>query len=653
MWIHHAPYFLRATVSGVDQTPPRLHVDVYSLMESSENAGEAVLHYQSQLSTTIERSKEAQILAFEKLRSSRDTTMVPHLLVYDAVHEQLECHRLDLETQVLVARIGLDLSRLQCSNKIVQTDGSSLMSGMLDVNQLPASKDLSSVPAEYTNNLRRFFTSYDLQDTSDDTASTSDNDALTHIWAQTRTGELCFFRRGILQWSHALAWSVQDLFVRECQTTDRVAQLCLIVHMDKLSHLYDAITGRLLKKWSIIDSDIVLSDVRHSGVYSVLVLNNKHQQIPLRCHIYPELPPYPRPIPVSNSVMESVSRAESNLDSTLDTLEQQLEIKRKRIEHLRASLISKSEIIQDCQDLMRGPLRSVFMVGDNPISPSDDTSGAVGPRLLQRKREQFRKRILERLVPIIGSTVDSGFTRANELDETETKHSEVKPMVDILNCSSGWISHHDGCTIWLGAEFKNLSKATLFNLRLSVSQRESCGQILSSLNPAATSRLIAVVQVSFSELKDDEYFDRSLAVSRILSSAVLLHVDQKAAVTDDDTLQHNTFMMTMPSVHQLCPESWRTLLETAILTFNVGCHLNNMARPRLAVLLRDGLGLCSSNNENAFGSLEAGIVASITRHVPQDDQCRDSSWDILFRARTEVQAIEYARKVVLLSSRFA
>ncbi|KAI8603641.1 hypothetical protein EDD21DRAFT_351664 [Dissophora ornata] len=138
------------------------------------------------------------------------------------------------------------------------------------------------------------------------------------------------------------------LWNSECQATERVSRLCLMVNAEGTSSLYDAMTGRLLKRtlfigaqfsdqirivscrlkdWTKIRDNVILADVRNVGLCSVMTLCG---QPAYDCVIYPSST-HSHTIPNAALEEESVAKAKENLDIALGVLDQQLELKRKRI----------------------------------------------------------------------------------------------------------------------------------------------------------------------------------------------------------------------------------------------------------------------------------------------------------------------------------
>ncbi|KAG0224319.1 hypothetical protein BGX31_008123 [Mortierella sp. GBA43] len=230
--------------------------------------GSATLDYQKQLLIPTRYSTAPRILFFGKLGSDGDALVYPHLVVYDDTLKQLECHRVDPSGHFEVAQIGLDLGRVELcrvvsSSRILLAAALSkkhgvngyelfewtpsqhrLLRGHLetdhivgiaegphnqpwcifyhhpmeahrivisrgfplsghphqDLDMLASSLPTRCISPEYLDKLQRIeslgpqFQSF----------CGSTMDPLCTLWAQTRSGELVCFERGILQWSTAL-----------------------------------------------------------------------------------------------------------------------------------------------------------------------------------------------------------------------------------------------------------------------------------------------------------------------------------------------------------------------------------------------------------------------------------------------------------------
>ncbi|KAG0298283.1 hypothetical protein BGZ98_000258, partial [Dissophora globulifera] len=483
MWLHHAPHILFAALIRPDSGPTYVRVNVYKLTETDEDqTGSATLELQAQLNIVSQCSRAPKILCFQRLSCSEDASMLPHLILYDTVLKQLECHRIGTTDHLLVTHLGIDLARLELcrivsntsilfaskndrrerisgfdifewtpneqrllqgyleADKIISvtegvnsqqpwcviythpaepnratiTLGSSLLAGKQVVQQ---SMEFNAIPLEYRSNLQQIIATDRYLDGPDDIDRLPHSSTFKYVWAQTRSGELAFFRHGILQWSTALATVVVDLAMAECETMDSVSRVCLMVYTTEFASLYDATTGRLLKKWNTTKDNIILADVRNIGVCSVLTtVPGIGQETTIECDAFPT-PLHTRmrlrddsdDNNSDNTLGNRVARGKVTLTSARNTLEIQLELKRKKILRLQASLTSKAEIIQDCQDLLSGPLESVFVVQDPETGPPIDAGGnrkvhvpEVKLDLFQWKRQESRKRVLKRLIPIVG-----------------------------------------------------------------------------------------------------------------------------------------------------------------------------------------------------------------------------------------------------------
>ncbi|KAF9198425.1 hypothetical protein BGZ49_000753 [Haplosporangium sp. Z 27] len=309
-------------------------------------------------------------------------------------------------------------------------------------------------------------------------------------------------------------------------------------------------------------------------------------------------------------------RAIANMDSTLGALERQLELRRKKIQHFEQLLTSKKQIIQDCQEVLDGPLRFAFNTGHL----SEDAMPPEVVAIFQKRRSERRKQILERLIPIVGETAMTEFTLDTRVEGDIAEHS-VHPL-HVLECASGWITSSVGGVAWVGANVENQSSQSLFNIRLSISLSCSHGRSLSQLEPGSTGLLISFIRMGVSDIydDDDDCFDLSLVTKRLMSGSVQLHLDRK--------------------LDQKGPEIIR-------------CQLNGITAKRFSVLAQDGLSLSLSDENMTFGSMEEDLIVKI---VPSAHSLingkHENSLDVLFRAKTEALAVEYAKKAALLCSRF-
>ncbi|KAG0357083.1 hypothetical protein BGZ54_000460, partial [Gamsiella multidivaricata] len=683
MWLHHAPYTLFATVSDRSQGSVRIRIHVYKLTESNETPGIATLNHQEQLTVSSECLQAPRILCFGKLCSDEDALLRPHLIVYDDVLQQLECHCVEVENQSVIAAIGLSLGRVEfCRivsstsicigskssrrdridgydlyewtpseqrllqghletnciagiteafdnrpwclfyahptdvNRITASQGSSLVGRIQHQQHSPPTIHVAAIPAEYKEKLVRVVV-------ADDTEPTP---SFSCVWAQTRSGEMVFFKHGVLQWSTALSSVPVELILAECQAVDSISRICLLALADMNAYLLDATTGRLLKDWTGTKDDTILADIRDVGLCSVLILTGRSQHTTLNCTIYPASPRVLMGLQTAPTD-EGVARAKIHMESAHTALEQQLELKQKRIQRLQDSLVSKGDIIQDCQDMMAGPLRSIFNTGgDHSFNDFINREGLV---LLQRKRMERQRRVLERLIPIVGNTLTPTlFAQPNN----GTSDTEILDAVNLVSpddpgnllvttkSAAGWISPD---SVWFGVEVRNQSKETLYNIRLSASQYNMRGSHIPRLRPKNCSLLLGVIQVESSLLADDEYLDRSRTVQRVLSNTVHVLFDHKQSRDEDAGM--NSVSFSIPRFPDLahCFQEWQTPLADILLPSRIGCQLGSIERSRLMLLLQDGLNISCSDDGVTFGSLEEGLMATIEATGQSDD-----SWDV-------------------------
>ncbi|KAG0319523.1 hypothetical protein BGZ99_005078 [Dissophora globulifera] len=743
MWLHHAPHILFAALIRPDSGPTCVRVDLYKLTETDEDQkSSATLELQAQLNIVSQCSRAPKILCFQRLSCSEDASMLPHLILYDTVLKQLECHRIGTTGHLLVAHLvcrvvsstsvlfaskndrrerifgfdifewtpneqrllqgyleadkiisvteGVDSQQPWCviythpaePNRATITLGSSLLAGKQVVQQ---SVEFNAIPPEYRSNLQQVIATDRYLDGLDDIDRLPHTSTFKYVWAQTRSGELAFFQHGILQWSTALATAVVDLAVAECETMDSVSRVCLMVYTTEFASLHDATTGRLLKKWNTTKDNIILADVRNVGVCSVLTtVPGLGQEKTIECDAFPT-PLHTRmrlrddsdDNNSDNTLNNRVARGKVTLNSARNTLEIQLELKRKKILRLQASLTSKAEIIQDCQDLLSGPLASVFVVQDPETGPPIDVGGnsnahvpEVKLDLFQWKRRERRKRVLKRLIPIVGSTVASSAFSALSASDINTKNNNhvnadsnnnndnevtlnninrsvtntfvtmdesglVDPL-EVLECAAGWFTSNaadtgEGAAVWLGVRVRNRSNRAVTNVCLSVGRHDSSGQILSRLGRDETAVIVAATtQVDYSctlTAGDEMVLDRSLAVERLLLNSVQLHYDGETGQgLEGDHLdpqgyshRHGTLLVPRFRVLGQCLPMWHSPLVDIVLSVRVGCQLERISSARLVLLMQDGLGLSLSssslfNNDDwmmFFGRLEEGLVVKV------------------------------------------
>ncbi|KAF9361089.1 hypothetical protein BGX26_005956 [Mortierella sp. AD094] len=241
------------------------------------------------------------------------------------------------------------------------------------------------------------------------------------------------------------------------------------------------------------------------------------------------------------SKKDDVARSIANMESTVGALERQLELRRKKIQRLEESLASKNHIVQGCQDIVDGPLRFVFDTGGLG-QMSEESMPSEVLSIFQKKRFERRKRILERLIPIVGETVVTNFS-SNTESKTATEDVPTHPL-HVLECASGWMASDSGGIVWFGAHIENQSKQSLFNIRLSAAHHDSHGLKLSRLEPGSTGLLVGFIRMDISDLDDDECLDKSLVTKRLMSGSVRLHLDRKFDQNDGSDMYHSTILMT-------------------------------------------------------------------------------------------------------------
>jgi hypothetical protein len=252
----------------------------------------------------------------------------------------------------------------------------------------------------------------------------------------------------------------------------------------------------------------------------------------MECDLYPAIS-FSRSRATIETTEESKARAKSNLDSARGTLEEQSTLKQKRIQRLQTSLTSKREIIQGCQDMMSESLRNSFFSGLGPRIQDDSV-------LSQRRKDQRRKRLSDRLVSIVGSTVATSFQA--EFDDREPMRAKAEAL-EILECTAGWVNSASRNLIWFGAKIKNTSDQALYHIRLSVAQRNSRGRTVPRLASQGTDAIMGTIEVDGMSLDDSELLDRSKALSKILTNAVMLHYSPLAGQDNYGSLDSSAFLI--------------------------------------------------------------------------------------------------------------
>ncbi|KAF9184076.1 putative choline transporter, neither null mutation nor overexpression affects choline transport [Haplosporangium sp. Z 767] len=247
------------------------------------------------------------------------------------------------------------------------------------------------------------------------------------------------------------------------------------------------------------------------------------------------------------------------MESVHGSLGEQLESAKKRIERLEASLVSKREIIQGCQDLLSGQLRSVFVTGDGSRR-SNDLASTYELAFFQKKREQRLKCVLERLVPIVGSTVATSFL--GRVDSSSSDEPKVEEL-QIEERAAGWIASKSKNIIWVGIRTRNHSEHAFFDLHLSVALQNSHSGGLARLEPHSTGLLVGYIDVDMLRLTDEEFMDNSLALKRILSRTALLHFSRNQNPEDAHVmLGHATIPIPKFPIHEQLPPDWLQPLST-------------------------------------------------------------------------------------------
>lgn len=265
----------------------------------------------------------------------------------------------------------------------------------------------------------------------------------------------------------------------------------------------------------------------------------------MECDLYPAVG-CSRLRTTTETTEESQARAKSSLASAHGTLEKQMALKQKRIERLQASLISKREIIQDCQDMMSESLRNSLFSGLGPRIQEDSA-------LSQRRRDQRRRQLWDRLVPIVGSTVATSFQA--ELNDQRLERAKTESL-EILEFTAGWVTTASRNLIWFGAKVKNTSEQALFHLRLSVAQHNSRGRSIPRLASQGTDALLGTIEVDKMSLDDSELLDRSKALAKILTDAVMLHYSPLVGQDNHESLNSSALLVPAFIRQDSLPDAW-------------------------------------------------------------------------------------------------
>ncbi|GJJ77399.1 hypothetical protein EMPS_09758 [Entomortierella parvispora] len=215
-------------------------------------------------------------------------------------------------------------------------------------------------------------------------------------------------------------------------------------------------------------------------------------------------------------------RARAHLNLAQDAIKKQVLQQQEKIRRLQDALVTKKDIIDDCQSLFSGPLRSVFVTGGGPTTGVSSTSlhSENELELYKRVRDKRRRKIMDRLVPIVGDTVAQTFQNGIN---TPTDADNDSGQLDIWDCTAGWVTSKSRTILWMGTKCRNKSKVTLRNISLSVALQETSGIVISSLAPQARCELTSFFQVDLMSLSDVEYTNRDQATRRILSNSVQVH----------------------------------------------------------------------------------------------------------------------------------
>ncbi|KAG0045395.1 hypothetical protein BGZ83_009396 [Gryganskiella cystojenkinii] len=357
----------------------------------------------------------------------------------------------------------------------------------------------------------------------------------------------------------------------------------------------------------------------------------------------------------------STKRAAVHLDIAQHAIQLQVQQQEKTIQRLQNALVTKKDILEDCQELLTGPLRSAFATGGGPtaaLSSSWLSSSSTIPEvdnadLFKRVRDRRRKRIMERLVPIVGDTVAArSFQPDEELEPRKDVEQDYRTgsAIDTYDSTAGWIEFKSRIIVWVGTRCQNISGLHLRNLSLSVALQETKGHIVSSLAPKESCSLISVIDVDdLSILDDEEYKHPQKLVERILARPVLVHyssvadeIKDKAGITGG---QPTLSSVSIPdfAVGRTMASRWQTVLEKIILPARYAFQLNRVDQDEFErVFAEEFEDLSHEPQTDTFGSIEEELIVSL--HQELDLKTEQQNLRVVVSATTESLAYATARK---------
>jgi hypothetical protein len=401
----------------------------------------------------------------------------------------------------------------------------------------------------------------------------------------------------------------------------------------------------------------------------------------------------------STSSTRDPERAKAHLIIAEDAIKMQVQQQKLKIVRLQAALVVKKDIIDDCQDLLKGPLHSIFTTGGGPTvgvsSSSESYSHPINELdLYKRVRDKRRKRIMERLVPIVGDTVARSFHNNETEKEPPTLETSdsTSPIMETWDCTTGWITTYSRTTLWLGTRCKNKSsKMSIRDLSHSIDLQDTNGAIIPRLLPQESCAIISLVHVDSTTLQDNEYLDREKAAKRILSESVHVHYYTAAEQMGDK--EENTQGQVVPTVVSIpnflyekeIPGRWMqdlgkkskvmtvfffflsnveytksnrfafSLFSTLVNVVHPAqytCRLEGSSRDSIGELLEEEFKLSHGEGVDMFGSLEEELIVTIDESKESKGDGGQESLIVEFSAPTQALVLAAARKLRLLSPHY-
>ncbi|KFH64439.1 hypothetical protein MVEG_09175 [Podila verticillata NRRL 6337] len=674
-WVVHQSHALAASIPPLPPKTAPVHIHVFSFghgVISSSEAGQLVKCKEYQLFTNC--TSQPSILFFGLVSSEPEVLLRPLLFLYDSALKILECHEIRLFDSSRIGYIDVTLDYVQtlsvtagpklivlCRDSkspnldtINLLEWSPLLPSMLhtrlqvrevlgivelesgDKWQLlyypPGGKDFTlcsavrselfvnpnlmqerqvfhirtAIPDVYRSNLRYIYAS---------TCRAPDIHAVHRIWVHTRKGEFAYFEGGKLQWSKSLPGRVSKTeLVRSIGNAHRS---CLSVQTEYSTHLYDSLSGKLLEEWPH-NKSVLFADVWSCGRSVAVALPTS---IMVDCLSYSTFPvmSIDTSIPLTTS-SQSASREKTSLECAQGMVGLQMDIWLQKSERFKSALSSKRDTIQRCRISLSEDSRSMFALG-RPLS----TKSLNDSPTFRTKRDLYRRRVLERLTPIIGATVQSSSTAA------------CPNPISSMESTAGWVVSCTRTLLWVSVEIKNETEGILENLRLCTVGLSSRGHTVSTLHPRSTCNVACVMEIR-------DYRAKSMMNS--LPGQLRLHYNQPSTLGFSARMPCTVAIPRVALVPAVTP-AWNVGLADLVLPYFVRYNFKHIHRDRIQMMIQDGLGLSSADNALEYGSVEEGLVVTISS---KDDSSR--TWTACFQAGQESDAQCAAHQAVEMSSSF-